>query len=36
MEKYTINDFNRQFPNEHACLEWLKNYLYPNGITCKS
>jgi len=36
MEKYTINDFNKQFPNDTACLEWLKNYLYPNGITCNS
>ena len=36
MERYTINDFNNQFPNDSACLEWLKNYLYPDGITCKS
>nr|MBC8275992.1 IS1595 family transposase [Chloroflexota bacterium] len=36
MERYTINDFNKQFPNDDACLEWLKNYLCPNGITCKS
>jgi len=35
MKKYTINDFNRQFPNDAACLEWLKNYLYPSGIYCK-
>ena len=36
MEKYTINDFNEQFPDDHACLEWLKNYRYPNGTTCNS
>jgi transposase len=36
MDKYTINDFNKQFPNDDACLEWLRNYLYPNGIECKS
>jgi transposase-like protein len=36
MERYTINDFNNQFPNDVACLEWLKNYLYPSGIICKS
>lgn len=35
MEKYTVNDFNRQFPNDDVCLEWLKNYLYPDGIFCK-
>jgi len=36
MERYTINDFNKQFPNDDACLEWLKNYLYPDGIFCNS
>jgi transposase len=36
MERYTINDFNKQFPNDDACLEWLKNFLYPEGIFCKS
>jgi len=34
MEKYTINNFNNQFPDDVACLEYLKNYLYPNGIYC--
>jgi transposase len=34
MERYTIADFNRDFPNDDACLEWLKNHLYPNGIFC--
>jgi transposase len=36
MEKYTITDFNKQFPDDDACLEWLKTYLYPDGIPCKS
>lgn len=35
MERYTIADFNRDFPNDDTCLEWLKNHLYPNGIFCK-
>jgi transposase-like protein len=35
MKRYTIADFNRQFPNDDACLEWVKNHVYPNGITCK-
>jgi transposase len=35
MEKYTINDFNKDFPDNEACLEWLKNSIYPNGIHCK-
>ena len=34
MERFTINNFNDQFPDDAACLEWLKNYLYPNGIYC--
>jgi transposase-like protein len=35
MERYTITNFNNDFPNDDACLEWLKNHLYPNGIFCK-
>jgi transposase len=35
MKHYTIRDFNRDFPNDDTCLEWLKNYLYPDGIFCK-
>lgn len=33
--KYTVADLRRDFPNEEACLLWLVEYLYPNGITCK-
>lgn len=36
MKAYSIKDFNKQFPTDDACLEWLKNFLYPDGITCKS
>jgi transposase len=31
--RYTINDFNRQFPDDAACLEWLKEQRYPGGVT---
>src|SRR5215213_3583192 len=34
MQKYTLLDFEKQFPNDDVCLEWLKNYLYPDGIFC--
>lgn len=34
MQKYTVKDFRKQFPNDDVCLEWLKNYLYPDGIHC--
>lgn len=36
MQKYTIKDFDKQFPDDNACLEWLKDYQFPNGITCKT
>jgi transposase-like protein len=35
MNKFTIANFNKQFPDDNACLEWLKNSLYPDGIFCK-
>jgi transposase len=34
MLKYTVTDFWKQFPNDDVCLDWLKDYLYPNGIHC--
>jgi transposase len=34
-QKFTIRDFNEMFPDDAACLEWLKNHLYPDGIHCK-
>ena len=36
MKKYTIKQFMSDFPNDDACLEWLKNYRYPNGIFCQA
>jgi transposase-like protein len=35
MQKYTLRDFEAQFPDDDTCLEWLKNYLYPDGIMCE-
>ena len=34
MRKYTITQFNKEFPDDDACLEWLRNYLYPKKIPC--
>src|SRR5574337_1034275 len=34
MKRYTISDFRQQFPDDAACLDWLRGYLYPDGITC--
>ena len=35
MQRYPLKAFQAQFPNDAACLEWLKNRLYPEGIYCK-
>jgi hypothetical protein len=34
MERYTVKDFNLEFSDDDACLEWLRNHLYPDGIVC--
>jgi transposase len=36
MQRYSIKTFRSQFPDDAACLEWLKNYFYPDGIYCKN
>jgi len=36
MRRYTFMDFEKDFPTEEACMEWLRGYLYPEGIFCKS
>jgi transposase len=33
--KYTVKDLRVDFPDEDACLEWLIDWLYPDGVTCK-
>ena len=32
--KFTKKDFNKMFPDNDSCIEWLKNHLYPDGIFC--
>jgi transposase len=32
--RYTIMDFERDFPDDAACMDWLMVYLYPEGIFC--
>jgi transposase-like protein len=34
MNTYTIKDFNKQFPTDDACLEWLRQHLFPKMIDC--
>lgn len=35
MQKYSTKDFDRDFPNNDACLEWLSKTRWPNGIRCE-
>jgi transposase len=34
MNKYTVKDFDNEFPTDDACLEWIMNYRFPNGVFC--
>jgi transposase len=34
MNRFTIKDFNTQFPTDDACLEWLRQRRYPELIDC--
>jgi transposase-like protein len=33
--RYTIHDFNRDFPTDEACLEAIVGMMYPDGIPCR-
>lgn len=32
--KYTVKDFDKEFPDDAACLRWLVEFLYPLGMHC--
>ena len=34
MKKYSTKDFDKEFPTDESCLEWLLNNRYPNGVEC--
>ena len=34
MKKYSTKDFDRDFPNDDACLEWLFKTRWPKGVKC--
>ena len=34
MEKYSTRDFDRDFPTDDACLEWLFKNRWPDGVVC--
>jgi transposase len=31
--RYSVRDFNAEFPNDAACLEYVKEQRWPNGVT---
>lgn len=35
MKRYTLRQFLQDFSSERACLEWLSQHRWPNGISCK-
>jgi transposase len=35
MKHFTFRDFQVKFPDDAKCLEYLRDYLYPDGIHCK-
>ncbi len=35
MERYTLRDFERDFPDEDACLRYVFTLNYPDGVSCK-
>src|SRR5215218_1262890 len=36
MKKYTIHDFNADFPDDNACLDFIRDMIYPEGIVCRT
>ena len=32
--QFRFKNIDQDFPDEEACLEWLKNKLYPQGVVC--
>jgi transposase-like protein len=35
MQRYTLKEFMCDFPDDETCLQWLKEYRFPNGIHCQ-
>lgn len=35
MKKFTLQDMQKKYPDDKACLEWLFHHQYPDGITCE-
>lgn len=35
-QRFTVHQFNEMFPTDDACLEVLKDMVYPDGIECRT
>jgi len=35
MQKYSTKDFDKQFPNDDTCLDWLFRKRWPDGVNCE-
>ena len=36
MDRYTIRNFNEDFPDDDACLDFVASLIYPDGINCRT
>src|SRR5208283_5010714 len=36
MKPFTVQDFNAKYPDDEACLEWLRQNRWPEGIVCST
>ena len=36
MKKYTTTDFENDFPDDDACLDWILRKRWPNGVYCNT
>src|SRR2546426_1819553 len=35
-EKFTVAQFHKRFPDDDACLDALRDLIYPDGIPCRT
>ena len=35
LSRYDLREFDLEFPDDDACLEWLKDQVFPDGIHCE-
>lgn len=35
-QRFTVKDLDSRFPNDDACLDWIKSHRWPNGIECSN